>query len=570
MDILVDLDMDVLQSDIDFYGTLTSLKGINSIDEYKKMLFNKFLENDEVFGSIGESPISESKTNETCISGCKEKGISDDMIEVVKSILSDSSNFRNENIVNSISESTNLETRKPILDTGENNISYSGTGVVLEDFTGKPSTDCNSDLGNDERKGIEVVNSCSSDDELYDILNNPDFLFAPNENSLHGVILEDYVPNTLDDDSDDVESGATNSVDITKENDDVSGVTKESNDVVSDSLKEEGSASNSSYVKVSTGVILEDFRFVGHENQEGISDSAEKSKDSVSNGVILEDLVIPSVNMSKDSGSISNIVFNDGAKRVSGGIILEDFVGKPMPMESNIKSTEIKSGSGSDDVGSINTLDKVAKGIILEDFSPKVVLVGIERSTKGIILEDYVSKVPKESITSAYVGLENIVEEDDIWGSLGDFVEDNGDESNSPDKSDEKDVNSLVDSVSLNSDESDSTSEYKGSDNAVDYDSNNIDRKELNQGVNNVKQSSKVIDINTRMGITNPTSDKLVKVVNDDGKSELKKIPHDIREFLKLYPNSEVSEVLKYYPKKELLKQLKLGRVIKVKNKLSI
>ena len=47
-------------------------------------------------------------------------------------------------------------------------------------------------------------------------------------------------------------------------------------------------------------------------------------------------------------------------------------------------------------------------------------------------------------------------------------------------------------------------------------------------------------------------------------------VPSDIRSFLKMYPNSEVSTVLKYYSKKDVDKAIKLGRIYKRKNKLFI
>lgn len=51
---------------------------------------------------------------------------------------------------------------------------------------------------------------------------------------------------------------------------------------------------------------------------------------------------------------------------------------------------------------------------------------------------------------------------------------------------------------------------------------------------------------------------------------EAKDVPKDLRDFVKLYPNCEMSFALKYFTKKEIDKQLSLGRIFKRKNKLLI
>ena len=51
---------------------------------------------------------------------------------------------------------------------------------------------------------------------------------------------------------------------------------------------------------------------------------------------------------------------------------------------------------------------------------------------------------------------------------------------------------------------------------------------------------------------------------------ELINVPSDLREFVNMYPNCELSFVYKYFSKKEVEKQLRLGRVFKRKNKLLI
>lgn len=71
-------------------------------------------------------------------------------------------------------------------------------------------------------------------------------------------------------------------------------------------------------------------------------------------------------------------------------------------------------------------------------------------------------------------------------------------------------------------------------------------------------------------------SDTLSKVVVSDVIIESPKedvvldVPKDLRDFVKMYPNCEVSFALKYFSKKEIDRQLNLGRVFKRKNKLLI
>lgn len=51
---------------------------------------------------------------------------------------------------------------------------------------------------------------------------------------------------------------------------------------------------------------------------------------------------------------------------------------------------------------------------------------------------------------------------------------------------------------------------------------------------------------------------------------EVTDVPKDLREFVKMYPNCEVSFALKYFTKRDIDKQLSLGRVFKRKNRLLI
>lgn len=64
--------------------------------------------------------------------------------------------------------------------------------------------------------------------------------------------------------------------------------------------------------------------------------------------------------------------------------------------------------------------------------------------------------------------------------------------------------------------------------------------------------------------------EELNEVIPDAKKEEDIEVPKDIRSFLKMYPNSEISFVKKYFSEKEINKQLKLGRVFRRNGKLSI
>lgn len=62
----------------------------------------------------------------------------------------------------------------------------------------------------------------------------------------------------------------------------------------------------------------------------------------------------------------------------------------------------------------------------------------------------------------------------------------------------------------------------------------------------------------------------VVDVITNNSCDNIENVPSDLREFVKMHPNCELSVVYKYYSKKEVEKQLRLGRVFKRKNKLLI
>lgn len=77
-------------------------------------------------------------------------------------------------------------------------------------------------------------------------------------------------------------------------------------------------------------------------------------------------------------------------------------------------------------------------------------------------------------------------------------------------------------------------------------------------------------------GIYDELKDKGSSVKNTVISSEVKinhivsDIPKDLRDFVKLYPNCELSFVYKYFSRSEVDRQLRLGRVFKRKNRLMI
>lgn len=123
-------------------------------------------------------------------------------------------------------------------------------------------------------------------------------------------------------------------------------------------------------------------------------------------------------------------------------------------------------------------------------------------------------------------------EEEFSWGSYSD----------ESDFNDEKEYTSIEEVVEENKED---ISEFFGGleefDNSINID--NLEIKETKNKVSEVSRS--LID-------------------------EAKDVPKDLRDFVKLYPNCEMSFALKYFTKKEIDKQLSLGRIFKRKNKLLI
>ena len=74
-------------------------------------------------------------------------------------------------------------------------------------------------------------------------------------------------------------------------------------------------------------------------------------------------------------------------------------------------------------------------------------------------------------------------------------------------------------------------------------------------------------DIDSKVVSSKNTVVQGVKKQYDD---DIVEVPNDLREFVKMYPNCEISFALKFFTKKDIDKQLSLGRVFKRKNRLLI
>lgn len=113
------------------------------------------------------------------------------------------------------------------------------------------------------------------------------------------------------------------------------------------------------------------------------------------------------------------------------------------------------------------------------------------------------------------------------------------------------------------------------------FDEDELDDFPLDQGIQSTKDDSTDIfdDIETEdVSQTEEDSSKIIPIssgvkkevsMEDDGKFA-ENLPRDVRDFLKLHPNSDMSYVLKFYSKKDIDKQIKLGRIFKRKGKLMI
>ena len=83
-------------------------------------------------------------------------------------------------------------------------------------------------------------------------------------------------------------------------------------------------------------------------------------------------------------------------------------------------------------------------------------------------------------------------------------------------------------------------------------------------------EESETVDISERK-----SDNKIIPMVKkevsieDDG-MYAQNLPRDVRDFLKLHPNSDMSYVLKFYSKKEIDKQIRLGKIFTRKGKLMI
>lgn len=86
---------------------------------------------------------------------------------------------------------------------------------------------------------------------------------------------------------------------------------------------------------------------------------------------------------------------------------------------------------------------------------------------------------------------------------------------------------------------------------------------------NDLIEFNNSVDVDTI--VEEEQKNKVISVKEDTSKEEeLFEVPKDLREFVKLHHNCEMSLALKYFTKKEIDRQLSLGRVFKRKNKLLI
>lgn len=160
----------------------------------------------------------------------------------------------------------------------------------------------------------------------------------------------------------------------------------------------------------------------------------------------------------------------------------------------------------------------------------------------------------------------------------GNFLEDLVQDESEEDSSDYEEYDE-VSEESEDTEESDSYSEDE-----YDEELPSIDEEESYETADDMPEESEDIEpeglfedeeFETADIVDKKADSKIIPMVKkevsmeDDG-MYAQNLPRDVRDFLKLHPNSDMSYVLKFYPKKEIDKQIRLGKIFTRKGKLMI
>lgn len=207
-----------------------------------------------------------------------------------------------------------------------------------------------------------------------------------------------------------------------------------------------------------------------------------------------------------------------------------------------------------------------------------------EEDTQEIVSDDEENEFVEESNENTQETTNEEIEYIEHGNFLEDMVEDS-DESQVSEESEDYDE-SLEEPEYYDEDSEENTSwvESVEEDEEASLKLPSIDEEEnevLNQGIfedsEDVEpeglfedEESETVDISERK-----SDNKIIPMVKkevsieDDG-MYAQNLPRDVRDFLKLHPNSDMSYVLKFYPKKEIDKQIRLGKIFTRKGKLMI
>lgn len=158
----------------------------------------------------------------------------------------------------------------------------------------------------------------------------------------------------------------------------------------------------------------------------------------------------------------------------------------------------------------------------------------------------------------------------------GNFLEDLIQEESEEDSSENEEYDEDSD-VSEDTDESDNYSEDN-----YDEELPSIDEEESYETLDDMPEESEDVepeglfeDEESETAEVEKVDSKIIPMVKkevsmeDDG-MYAQNLPRDVRDFLKIHPNSDMSYVLKFYPKKEIDKQIRLGKIFTRKGKLMI
>lgn len=209
-------------------------------------------------------------------------------------------------------------------------------------------------------------------------------------------------------------------------------------------------------------------------------------------------------------------------------------------------------------------------------FAKKVEEVEVKTEIESVVVEEEVPYIEREE---EYLEDEvGYPDEEDYFSSWGN----NDDEEDEVGWSaDEEEEDEFLDNWSTNEEQSDEVG-FDEEDNFSNWGTQEPEEESGfdDRGVQNTKsESNEVDDLGFFDGcFEDDIVEEVVEVKNvvvEKPKTPIETVdvdtvPKDLRDFVKMHPNCELTLVYKYFTKKEVEKQLRLGRVFKRKNKLMI